>query len=222
MARVAILGSAFNPPHRGHIHLVEVATQSLCPDKVLLVPTAHAPHKTIEEIWGYEIRALLAGIAFCVWTPEEVGQRLERLKIFDKQNLASLVQSYQAYYTPHPERVLWEYEKEQGGTSYTIDTLRAYKKAFPQNSVLLLIGADQASSFETWKEYKKIFELAEVWVATRQGEFVFPQLPFHFLPFFEENISSSTLREAWKRGENMENLLPPPVGKLLNALRSIQ
>ena len=49
MARIGVYGGSFNPPHRGHIRAAVQAKALLRLDKVLLIPAATPPHKTIAD-----------------------------------------------------------------------------------------------------------------------------------------------------------------------------
>jgi nicotinate-nucleotide adenylyltransferase len=53
---VGVLGSAFNPPHVGHLALAQEAHARLGLAEVLLVPTGRAPHKQIEDDPGPDVR----------------------------------------------------------------------------------------------------------------------------------------------------------------------
>ncbi len=44
---IGILGGSFDPPHRGHIRLAEIAREELGLDSVILVPAGTPPHKTL-------------------------------------------------------------------------------------------------------------------------------------------------------------------------------
>jgi nicotinate-nucleotide adenylyltransferase len=46
---IGVLGSAFNPPHLGHLALAQEALWQLGLSEVLLVPTGAAPHKLIAD-----------------------------------------------------------------------------------------------------------------------------------------------------------------------------
>lgn len=48
-AAIGVLGSAFNPPHLGHLALAQEAHWQLGLEEVILVPTGEAPHKRIAE-----------------------------------------------------------------------------------------------------------------------------------------------------------------------------
>ena len=59
-------------------------------------------------------------------------------------------------------------ELARGGTSYTIDTLRALRDRLPETTRMrLLIGADQAAQFHRWREPGAVMTLAEPIVVLR-------------------------------------------------------
>lgn len=53
---IGVLGSAFNPPHLGHLALAQEAAWQLGLEEVVLVPTGQAPHKRIADDPGSEAR----------------------------------------------------------------------------------------------------------------------------------------------------------------------
>ena len=55
-AGIGILGSAFNPPHLGHLALAQEALWQLGLSEVILMPTGTAPHKRIVDDPGRELR----------------------------------------------------------------------------------------------------------------------------------------------------------------------
>ena len=62
-AAIGVLGSAFNPPHLGHLALAQEALWQLGLDEVILVPTGEAPHKRIADDPGREVRMEMARLA---------------------------------------------------------------------------------------------------------------------------------------------------------------
>jgi nicotinate-nucleotide adenylyltransferase len=62
-AAIGVLGSAFNPPHLGHLALAQEAAWQLDLDEVILVPTGHAPHKRIVDDPGREARMEMTRLA---------------------------------------------------------------------------------------------------------------------------------------------------------------
>jgi nicotinate-nucleotide adenylyltransferase len=62
-AGIGVLGSAFNPPHLGHLALAQEALWQLGLAEILLVPTGQAPHKRIADDPGKEIRLAMTRLA---------------------------------------------------------------------------------------------------------------------------------------------------------------
>ena len=60
---IGVLGSAFNPPHLGHLALAQEALWQLGLDEVILVPTGDAPHKRIVDDPGREERIAMTRLA---------------------------------------------------------------------------------------------------------------------------------------------------------------
>lgn len=54
--RVGIFGGVFNPPHLGHLICAQEAHGQLGLDVVVLVPVGEAPHRTVEQDPGGEMR----------------------------------------------------------------------------------------------------------------------------------------------------------------------
>jgi nicotinate-nucleotide adenylyltransferase len=62
-AAIGVLGSAFNPPHLGHLALAQEAVWQLGLGEVILVPTGDAPHKRIADDPGREARMEMTRLA---------------------------------------------------------------------------------------------------------------------------------------------------------------
>jgi nicotinate-nucleotide adenylyltransferase len=60
---IGVLGSAFNPPHLGHLALAQEALWQLDLDEVVLMPTGEAPHKRILDDPGREPRLAMTRLA---------------------------------------------------------------------------------------------------------------------------------------------------------------
>ncbi len=63
MARIGIFGGSFNPIHNGHIHLIKCAMSDFSLDRLMLVPTAIAPHKSSHEYVSAEHRLKMCNLA---------------------------------------------------------------------------------------------------------------------------------------------------------------
>jgi nicotinate-nucleotide adenylyltransferase len=55
------------------------------------------------------------------------------------------------------------------GTSYTVDTLHALRRRFPDRQFVWIMGADNLSQFHLWKDWRRIAALVPIAVVTRPG-----------------------------------------------------
>lgn len=81
------------------------------------------------------------------------------------------------------------YEIERGGVSYSIDTIKSLKSENPDDSLYLIIGLDQFKNFDSWKDFDKIFGLANIVVTSRPGYF-FPLSTDEFPSGLQEHIDA--------------------------------
>lgn len=59
-------------------------------------------------------------------------------------------------------------ETDRGGSSYTIDTLKAFKSSHsPAVELYFLVGVDAFFEIHTWKSYRQLFDLSAFIVMTR-------------------------------------------------------
>ena len=116
----------------------------------------------------------------------------------------------------HPNWKLDTYEIDKGGISYTIDTVREYKRRFPKDQLFYLIGMDHAPLLTQWKDADELAKLVEFVIVTRPGESTqTPPSPFrwHLLDNVHCDIASHVIRERIAAGESVENLMPPQIAK---------
>jgi nicotinate-nucleotide adenylyltransferase len=61
--RVGVLGGSFNPPHLGHLVIASEASYQLGLERVVFVPAAQPPHKTVADATPAEVRVEMARLA---------------------------------------------------------------------------------------------------------------------------------------------------------------
>lgn len=111
------------------------------------------------------------------------------------------------------------HETRRDGPSYTVDTLRAFRRAHPGARLYLIIGRDSLDDFDTWRDPQGILSLATLAVAERvpaRGvELRAPGAALHRRvvaignPIVE--VSSRALRERMRRGRSVRYLVPDAV-----------
>lgn len=119
-----------------------------------------------------------------------------------------------------PAFVVWDGEIRRGGTSYSIDTLRALSKLHPRAQLFFIIGSDNISEMLTWRNYGSILKLVTVCVAHRPGfaARVPPGLAdadIVPLPSPEWGLSSSMVRSYAAKGLSCAHLIPATVRKYI-------
>lgn len=87
-----------------------------------------------------------------------------------------VVASAQARFTMVELALLWEpgmmvssAEIDRSGPNYTVDTIARFREVQPDDTFVLLVGSDAFASFDTWRSWAHILELAEVAVLMRPG-----------------------------------------------------
>lgn len=71
---------------------------------------------------------------------------------------------------PYPQLEVSDMELRREGNSYTVDTLNALKKQFPNASLTLIVGSDMFLTIDSWKNSREIFQLAQICTGARKKE----------------------------------------------------
>lgn len=125
----------------------------------------------------------------------------------------------------NPYFVVSRTEIDRPGESYTIDTVKCFKKEMPPGGELFFItGADAILEIITWKNVGEILDLCTFIAATRPG-FVLDQLKEKLIKKIAKRhlnkiiplevpamaISSTDIRQRVKNGRTIKYLLPESV-----------
>jgi nicotinate-nucleotide adenylyltransferase len=112
-------------------------------------------------------------------------------------------------------------EARREGPSFTVDTLEALHATEPESELFLIVGADVAIGFPTWREPDRVLSLATLTVAQRPGtsqeavQRALSELPearsAEFFPMPEIGISSTMLRDRARRSAPTTYLTPDAV-----------
>lgn len=112
------------------------------------------------------------------------------------------------------------FEMDRGGTSYTIDTLRALAAAMPATMELrLFIGSDQLRALPRWREPAEIVRLARPVVALRPPDSLAALradgVPDEYLKWIIDapfvDVSSTDVRAAIANGGDVSAVIEPRV-----------
>ena len=123
----------------------------------------------------------------------------------------------------NPNFEISDIEIQRGGTSYTIDTLKAIRPNIikEEDELFYLIGSDSLLEFSQWKNPREILQNCNVVVAIRPGfrpsdipAWILHQIHFANIPRFE--ISSSNIRKRWTKNKTIRYLVTLPVWEYIN------
>jgi nicotinate-nucleotide adenylyltransferase len=188
LKRIGLFGGSFDPPHIAHVALAQEALTSLQLDEVRWIPAGQPWQKNRQ----------LAAPAH--------REAMVRLAIEDE-----------------PRFVLDRCELQRSGASYTLDTVRELQAQLPDGQAVdwvLLIGQDQYASLHTWRDWKELLSRVTLAVANRPGASVevndeVKRTPHRSVPLPMLDISSTQVRAAVQRGENIGHLVPEKVASYI-------
>lgn len=189
--RVGLFGGTFDPPHNAHLALARTALNALALDEVRWLPSGQPWQKTGSgrSVTPAADRAAMVALAIAGETGFSLGLD----------------------------------EVRRAGPSFTIDTVRALALAEPQVHWLLLLGQDQFAALHTWYDWPALLALVELAVAQRPGAAlhadpaVLRQARVLPLPMTPQALSSTALRAAVSRAEDIAAQLPAKVASYIAA-----
>jgi len=113
-------------------------------------------------------------------------------------------------------------ERQMGGVSYTINTIRELARRFPGEQFYLLIGGDMLFSFREWFKYESILKESKVCAVARGGDSFTDMLEFaaemgrvKVLPTNVVDISSTEIRRRIVGGDDISELVPKAVAEYI-------
>lgn len=103
--------------------------------------------------------------------------------------------------------------------TYTIDTLRALHRLYPEREFHFIMGADNWTSISCWKESETIINNYPILVYPRKGYEVkldgnLPHIRYVEAPEIE--ISSTFIRESLRAGKDVRFFLPEAIRGMLH------
>ncbi|MCD7752602.1 MAG: nicotinate-nucleotide adenylyltransferase [Lachnospiraceae bacterium] len=189
MAKIGLMGGTFNPIHNAHLALAQAAYEYCGLDQVWFMPSGRSYLKKDMVIPSGEVRADMVKLA---------------------------IRDIPYFY-------FCDLEIKRPGNTYTADTLAELTSLYPEDEFYFLMGADSAFSFPHWYLPEKITSLCILGIVNRPGKgqkellALIEELKARFrariilIPFHEQPISSSLIREMIAKGDVADNLIPEPV-----------
>ena len=103
-------------------------------------------------------------------------------------------------------------EIKREGKSYTIDTVREFKKKYPKDELFFIAGSDMLRYLDAWKDLPEIIKLVKFIVATRPG-YPLESLPAYIstISIRAVDVSAFEIRQAINENKSFRYLVPETV-----------
>lgn len=195
--RLGVCGGAFDPPHLAHRDVVAACHSQFGLHRVLVLPTGTHPFKGSTHHAPADARLALCRLAFLELPYVDVDDR----------------------------------ELTRAATSYTVDTLRALRAEFGDTvELLFLIGSDNVRDLPKWRAHHEALALAQFVIVPRADAPITAAalddldltaaekagLLAHVARVTPSAISSTEVRRRLRAGEDVRELLAPPVLREIN------
>ena len=124
----------------------------------------------------------------------------------------------------NPLFAISDFEVKRKKKSYSIDTIKHFKKILPRNAKLFfIIGGDMLSSLKRWKSVDEILSIAS-FIAVNRPAYKKKEnaIPYHSVKMPGLDISSSHLRQQIAQGKSIKYLVPDKVIGYINKQKLYQ
>ncbi|RHJ78106.1 nicotinate (nicotinamide) nucleotide adenylyltransferase [Parabacteroides sp. AM08-6] len=119
----------------------------------------------------------------------------------------------------YPKFQVSDFEFSLPQPTYTINTLRALEKTYPDREFYFIIGADNWKYITQWVEYESLLSNYPIFIYPRKGFEVeiptqYPHIKMVDAPLIE--ISSTFIRKACEAGKDIRFFLPEAIREVLH------
>ena len=182
--KIGLFFGTFNPIHVGHLALAEYIYRYTALDQICFVVTPHNPFKKKSTL-----------------LPDRERLHLVRIALEEQEGMAA---SAIEFSLPQP--------------NYTAQTLAYLREQHPEAQFSLIMGEDNLMGLHKWKNVESIIEDHDIYVYPRHGSpetsenphlEKHPKVTVVSAPRME--ISATLIRNSFKEGKPLRNLLPKAV-----------
>ena len=202
---IGILGGTFDPIHNGHLHTALDVARRLNLEQIRFIPCGEPPHREAPQASA-------------------------------EQRLAMV----QAALLDQPDMIVDDRELRRAGPSYMVDTLASLRQELGDTPLALILGLDAFCQLDSWHRWLQLIELSHIVVMTRPGwaaenitstalkEMLHrhktenladchhsPAGKVVFCPVTPLDISSTAIRAAHRKGEDIRDLVPQGVYRII-------
>ena len=111
-------------------------------------------------------------------------------------------------------------EIKRKGPSYTIDTIKEFKKQYGRDTLYFITGSDLLNYLKEWKDLRQIIKMVRFIVATRPG-YPLEKIPAYIstVAIRAVDISAFEIRSAIQEGKSFRYLVSDEVFTYINKSR---
>ncbi|SED73913.1 nicotinate-nucleotide adenylyltransferase [Gordonia malaquae] len=140
--RIGVMGGTFDPIHNGHLVAASEVAHRFKLDEVVFVPTGRP------------------------WQKEgaHAADPSRHVSPAEHRYLMTVIAT-----ASNPQFTVSRVDIERDGVTYTVDTLRDLRRAFPGDELYFITGADALETILNWHDWEDLFELAHFIGVSRPG-----------------------------------------------------
>ena len=186
---VAVFGGTFDPPTLAHEAIIGACLKEEGIDEVWVMPS---------------------------------GQRLDKPHMLDNQNRLEMLEVMKAVtFRGLGKLVISDFEMYLPQPSHTYSTVQALRQTYPGHRFHFVFGADSYATMGSWQHGQELLDNLSILVVPRSGTdmpLIRPNVGRLTVPGVVALAMSSTkVRDAYFRGESVDEFVSPAVAKYLES-----
>ena len=192
--RIGIFGGTFNPPHKGHVRIVEKMTEELNLDKVLIIPNKKPTHKRCDDLADNQHRLEMCKMAFNNPIYEVSSMEIDRES--DSYTIYTLNELAERY--PDDEFFLII-----GSDMFLIFNKWYKHKELLERCTLCVASRDNDDTIKQLRAYA--FDTLGIYIKELDGKHI------HISPMSAYEVSSSDIRARIAEGKSIYGMTDPGI-----------
>ena len=192
--RIGIFGGTFNPPHKGHVRIVEKMTEEMNLDKVLIIPNKKPTHKRCDDLADNQHRLEMCKMAF--HNPIYEVSSIEMDRDSDSYTIYTLNELAEMY--PDDEFFLII-----GSDMFLIFNKWYKHKELLERCTLCVASRDNDDTIRQLRAYA--FDTLGIYIKELDGKHV------HISPMSAYEVSSSDIRARIDEGKSIYGMTDPEI-----------
>ncbi len=198
--KIGIFGGTFNPPHKGHVRMIDKMTEELELDKVLIIPNKIPTHKRCDDLADNRDRLAMCRIAFK--NPKYEISTMEMDRDTDSYTIYTIEELRKKY--PNDDFYLII------GSDMFLIFHKWYKhKEILENCTICVASRDNDENIQTLRTYA--FDQLGIYIPQLDAK----NIHISLLDAYE--VSSSEIRDRIKNDRSLYGIVDPEIIEYMEA-----